>query len=113
MRKSTIKNTKQKNKKNLRPIFFKVSHKTLIANDHYLNYGTWRVYIALCVTWKLLLLQRNVSECLSWLDHMYAIEWGWLGGIYSLQPPPSRYCRSAHLRTVCVLGPDGQPLQDQ
>jgi hypothetical protein len=55
---------------------FKVSHKALITNDHYLNYGTWRLSIVLSVIWRLLLLQMNVTECLDCLDAIEALKWG-------------------------------------
>jgi hypothetical protein len=78
MRMSMIKNTKQKEQQeNLKSTpFFKVSHKALNTNDYYLNYGIWRISLALSVIWRLLLLQWNVSECLCCLSHLDGLEWG-------------------------------------
>jgi hypothetical protein len=41
----------------------RVSHKALITNDQYLNYGTWRIFDALSVTWSgVLAIAINVIE---------------------------------------------------
>jgi hypothetical protein len=72
----------------------RVSHKALITNDHYVNYGTWR--ILMLWVW----LGWSFCSCNEWgwvscLQYLDAIEVGCWGCIYSLQPPPSRYCHFA------------------